>query len=94
MLSTYTKHAACRAQQRCIDPLLDEWLDRFGEEEYDGRGYIRKYFSKKSIRSMERAFGRESVRRYADKLHVYKVESSRSGDVITTGYRTKHIKRR
>lgn len=90
----FSKHAARRAQQRRIDPFVHELLERFGEEEYDGHGYVRRYFSKKSIRAMERAFGREPVRRFADKLHAYRVESSRSGYVVTTGYLTKHIRRR
>ncbi|MDP6652334.1 MAG: hypothetical protein QGF90_09550 [Gammaproteobacteria bacterium] len=33
-----TTHAAIRAQQRCIPPLVDQWLSQFGEEEYDGHG--------------------------------------------------------
>ena len=27
-----TDHTQRRAQQRCIPPLINEWLDRFGEE--------------------------------------------------------------
>ena len=90
----YTRHAICRAQQRCIPPLIDEWLDRFGEEEYDGHGAIKRYFSKKSKRAMERALGREPVRRMADKLTAYRVESSKDGRVITAGYRTKRLRRK
>ena len=92
--SNFTKHASQRAQQRCIPPLIDEWLDRFGEENYDGRGAIIRYFSKRSIRAMEQSFGREPVRRMRDKLTVYRVEGSQNGDVITTGYRTKHVRRK
>lgn len=90
----YSAHACQRAQQRCIPPLIDEWLDRFGEEEYDGHGGIKRYFSKKSRRAMEREFGREPVRRMADKLTAYRVESSKDGKVITTGYLTKRLKNR
>ena len=92
--SSFTKHASQRAQQRCIPPLIDEWLDRFGEENYDGRGAIIRYFSKRSIRAMEHSFGHEPVSRMQDKLTIYRVEDSQSGSVITTGYRTKHVRRK
>lgn len=90
----FTKHATCRAQQRCIDPFIDELLDRFGEEDYDGHGYVRRYFSKASIRAMKRALGRETVKRLADKLNVYRLETSKGGDVVTIGRRTKRMRRR
>ena len=32
-----TTHAQRRAQQRAIPVMIDEWLDRFGDESYDGR---------------------------------------------------------
>lgn len=52
----YSAHARQRAKERCIPPLIDEWLDRFGEEVHDGNGAVKLYFSKRSIRAMERAF--------------------------------------
>jgi hypothetical protein len=52
-----TKHASIRAQQRGIPPLVDRWLDEFGEEDHDGHGYVRLYFSHRSVREMERALG-------------------------------------
>jgi hypothetical protein len=91
---SFTRHASRRTQQRCVPPLIDEWLDRFGEESYDGRGGIIRYFSKRSIRDMERSFGREPVRRMSDKLTAYKVEDSRDGRVLTAGYRFKHVVRK
>lgn len=90
----YTKHAKQRAQQRCIPPLIDEWLERFGEENYDGHGGIRRYFSHRSVRAMQREFGREPVRRMSDYLNVYKVESTRDGGTITIGYRNKRLNRK
>ena len=56
-----TKHAEARMQQRAIPPLIDLWLEEFGEEEYDGHGGIRRYFSRRSIREMERQFGRRPI---------------------------------
>lgn len=49
-----SSHAAARAQQRCIPPLVDQWLDQFGEEKHDGQGGVLLYFSRASIRAMER----------------------------------------
>lgn len=86
---SYSKHAECRAQQRRIDPLIDRWLDELGEESYEGFGGIRTHFSKKSIRRMEKVYGRRPVRQLSDKLKVYRIESTKSGQVITIGYRNK-----
>ena len=30
-----TRHALTRAQQRGVPPLIDLWLDAYGEEEYE-----------------------------------------------------------
>jgi hypothetical protein len=90
----YSSHAKTRAQQRCIPPLVNEWLDRFGHEEYDGRGGVIRYFNHASIRAMERTFGRAPVSKLAEYLNVYRVDSSRDGHVITMGHRRKHITRK
>ncbi|SET06189.1 hypothetical protein SAMN05216412_10313 [Nitrosospira multiformis] len=89
---TRSSHAAVRAQQRCIPPLIEQWLDQFGEEKYDGNGGILLYFSRASIRAMERAFGRAPVRKMTEYLDAYKVESSHDGRVLTIGHRTKRLK--
>jgi len=88
-----TSHANVRMQQRSIPPLINQWLDQFGEEEYDGHGGITRYFSHFSIRAMERAFGAAPVRKLAEYLNVYKVESSHDGATITIGHRYKRINR-
>jgi hypothetical protein len=67
-----TKHANIRAQQRAIPPLIDQWLDQFGDEEYDGHGGVIRFFSRSSIRAMEREFGDSPVRKLAEYLHAYK----------------------
>ena len=89
-----TKHAKVRAQQRAIPPLIEQWLDQFGEEEYDGRGGVIRFFSHSSKRKMERAFGEAPVRKLAEYLGTYKVESSHDGSTITVGHRIKRIKKR
>ncbi|MGJ0490061.1 hypothetical protein [Methylobacter sp.] len=88
-----TYHAATRSQQRGIPPLVMQWLDQFGEEQYDGRGAIIRYFSRASRRAMEREFGSNPVKKMSEFLNVYKVENQ-DGKVITTGHLTKRIKRK
>lgn len=90
----FSKHAAARAKQRGIPPLIEQWLDEFGEEDYDGHGAVRVYFSRRSVRAMERAFGREPVRRMSEYLDAYKIENLGDGQVITVGHRTTRIWRR
>lgn len=88
-----SNHAVRRAQQRCIPSLAEQWLEEFGEEEFDGRGGIRRYFSKRSVRMLERAVGRDPVRRLSHYLDVYKVESL-DGTTITVGWKSRRSKRR
>lgn len=91
---TWTQHAGTRAQQRGIPPLIDEWLDAFGEELYDGFGARIVFFSKKSIRRMERAFGAAPVRKLSNWLDAYKVEDSGTSRVITVGHRYRRLRRK
>jgi len=89
-----TKHAKVRAQQRGIPPLIGQWLDDYGDDEYTGTGGLIRFFSRQSIRKMEHDVGHEPVRRFSDYLHAYKVIDARDGHVITIGFRTKHIRRK
>ena len=52
--SLQTKHAEARAQQRGIPPLIDQLLDLYGHEQYDGNGAVVVFLDKDSIRRMER----------------------------------------
>lgn len=88
-----TKHAAVRAQQRCLPPMIDELLDRYGEEEYDGHGHVIKFFSKTSRRNVERDWGKRPVACISQWLDAYKV-SSTDGIAITFGHRYHRIRRR
>lgn len=89
-----TNHAQERAQQRAIPLLIEDWLDAYGEEEFDGKGARVVYFSKKSIRDMERAFGRRPVRKLAEWWDVYKVEDLETSQTITIGRRFRRLRRR
>lgn len=45
----HSQHAKIRVQQRGIPPLIDQLLDLYGREQYDGRGGVVSYFDKGSI---------------------------------------------
>ncbi len=88
-----TKHAAIRAQQRGIPPLVDYWLDEYGEEEFDGHGCVCLYFSQRSVRKMERSLGHQPVALFKRYLHAYKIECCTDGTTITKGWRIRRIQR-
>jgi hypothetical protein len=90
---TMTKHAAVRAQQRAIPPLVDLWLDEFGEVVYDGDGILKIFFSHRSKRDMERTLGRRPVALMSHFLNAYRVESE-NGVKITTGWLTGRVRGR
>src|SRR5881394_2553418 len=94
MKDQITKHAHSRMQQRAIPPLIETWLDEFGEQEYDGHGGVRIFFSRQSIRRLERAVGRLPVRRLSHLLDTYRIESSRDGSTVTYARKTGRMWRR
>jgi len=87
MNAIHTHHAQKRAQQRGIPPLIRDWLLCYGEERYDHHGGIVRFFSRASLRNLERDIGREPLRRLSEYLDCYLVESSSNGQVITVGKR-------
>lgn len=91
-----TKHAQSRAQQRGIPKFLDELLDRYGQEQYDDRGGVIRYFDSDSIRAMERDMGRAPVSRLfgGEWRNAYKVSDARTNTTITCGHRTQRIWRK
>lgn len=93
MLASSTQHGAQRAQQRGIPPLISNWLIEYGDEEFDGRGGVIRYFSKTCIRQMERDIGRDPIKRFSEFMRCYLVERNSDGAIITVGkrYSNKHI---
>lgn len=87
MMAALTRHAHARQRQRAIPNLILQWLIDFGQREFDKHGAYRLFFSKKSLRRIERECGREIVRRLADFWDTYMVMSL-DGAVITVGYNT------
>ena len=88
-----TVHAGVRAQQRGIPLLIQNWLMDYGEEQFDGRGAVIRYFSSKCIRKMEREIGRTAIQRLSEYLRCYLVHSTSDGAIITVGkrYERQHI---
>lgn len=87
-----SRHAHHRNQQRCIPPIVHEWLTRYGTEQYDKHGGLRVFFTKPGIRQMEAELGKHFVRENKKYLNVYRVESASDGVVITCGRKTKRFK--
>jgi hypothetical protein len=89
-----TRHALLRAQQRRIPPIVDHWLDEFGDKQYDGHGGVKRFFSHRSIARMEKALGRRFIQLNAKWFRSYRVDDSRTGVKITCGWLKKRINRR
>jgi hypothetical protein len=89
----FTSHGLKRVRQRAIPPIVCQWLDEFGEEEFDRHGRIRRYFSHRSTRAMEQKYGRHFVRENRKYLDAFLVESVDDHTVITTGWRNCRINR-
>ena len=81
-----TEHASMRVKQRGIPPLIRNWLIDYGKANYDGHGAVIRYFNKDSIRRMEKALGREPIRRMSEFLRCYLVQSI-DGSIVTIGKR-------
>lgn len=86
-----TIHAAARLRQRALPPLVLDWLHQFGHEHHDGRGGVILHFDKPARRRLERAVGREPVRRMKQWLNAYAV-LGRDGALITAGHRFKRLR--
>jgi len=87
---TLTQHGAVRVQQRALPPLVLDWLHTYGHEHHDGHGAMILFFDKPARRRLERAVGREPVRRMKQWLNAYAVVSG-EGQVITAGHRFRRI---
>lgn len=86
-----TYHGTVRAQQRGLPPLVLDWLNNYGREHHDGRGATILFFDKSARRRLERAVGREPVRRMHEWLNASAVVSG-DGCLITAGHRFKRIR--
>ena len=86
-----TRHLEKRMQQRSIPPLIVQWLEEFGEEVHDHHGGIILHFTRRAKRQLQRAVGREPVRRMNEWMSTYLVIST-DGTRITAGIRYQRIR--
>lgn len=87
MPASLSKHAEVRSQQRGVPSQISQWLVYFGDEVFDGRGGVIRYFSSKSIQELKDVVGATEVKRMSEFLRCYLVEAANDGSVITIGKR-------
>jgi len=92
-MNNYTSHSSIRCQQRCIPPLINQWLCEFGAKQHDGHGCVKRFFNKQSIKKLKQKFGSEPIKLLSKYLNAYQVEVYEGGNIVTSGYLTKKIKR-
>ncbi len=89
-----SRQSAIRCQQRGLSPLIVDCLLQFGEAVHDHSGGVIHHFTKRSLRRVERAWGREPVRRLLqDHRDAYVVTSTDGSTIFTAGWRHKRILR-
>lgn len=89
-----TRHADVRAQQRGIPPMIDFLLDLFGHEVHDHQGGVVVHFNRASKKRMERELGRRALAPLDRWLSAYKVKTVDGTKTLTTGFRTRRVKRK
>lgn len=90
MSISYTKHAKSRCQQRAVPSVVVDWLLMFGATEYDKHGAEIRFFNKRSRKCLASEVGSQTVARMEGLLNTYLVINDQQ--IITVGYRLKHIK--
>ena len=88
---TTSQHAAIRAQQRGIAPLVIDLLLKFGSEEPAGGGASKIFFDKRARRRVK-SYAGPLAAVIDDYLDVYAVVGA-DNTVITTAHRFERIRR-
>ena len=83
-----TQHAAVRAQQRGISPLIVDLLVRFGARQKSGDGTEMCYFDRHARKALGSYVG-GAISRLSDELDAYAIVSGEL--VVTVGPRYKKI---
>lgn len=87
----FTKHARIRAQQRCLPPVVDDLLSRFGEESHLGNGLVRLILTKRSAGRASNV-SKLSATQCFQYRGAYQIESLRTGQIVTTGWTHKRVR--
>ena len=77
-------------QQRGIPPLIVDWLQKYGAYHHVRDGAVSRFFDKKSRRDLQRAVGKEIVKRTNDLLDCYLIE--KDNQIVTVAKRYKRAK--
>ena len=85
-----TKHAQTRQQQRAIQPLIIEWLCKYGCRLQGTNGTTVCFFDRESRRNLASEVGHVVVRRLSDMMDTYLVLSGNS--IVNVGHRYKPFK--
>jgi len=85
-----TSHALERSQQRCIPPLIIQWLCHYGSRKRSRNGTTLCYFDRKSVRLIASDAGHIIVRRLSSLMNSYLVIAGNR--ILTVGHRYKRIK--
>ena len=85
-----SSHAIKRSQQRCIPPLIIQWLYQYGTRRPYRNGTMLCYFDRRSIRLISSDVGSIVIRRLSGLMDAYLVIAG--NQVITVGHRYKRIK--
>jgi hypothetical protein len=92
MSERLTEHAAVRARQRGVDPVVLDCLLAYGTAVHDHQGGEIVVFDRKAFRRLERSVDVTLVRRVADRRTLYAVRGM-DGALVTVGYRYRRIRR-
>jgi len=87
-----TEHAAIRARQRGVDPVVLDCLLSFGSSVHDHQGGEIVVFDHKAFRRLERAVDAALLRRVSDHRSLYAVRST-DGALVTVGHRFRRVRR-
>ena len=92
MIGDLTLHGAQRKQQRCVPPIVIDWVIQYGVRRPTGGGVEHIELDKPGRRDLAREIGSWTYTRLEPKLNAFVVLDAH-GRVITTGYRTRRRRR-
>jgi hypothetical protein len=86
-----TNHAQQRMKDRCISPVVIDWLEQYGEvEPQNGAEFY--YFSHRSLKKLSSYTGGLSDKH--DRLKKAYLVKGGNGVIVTAGYRNETVKRK
>lgn len=86
-----SRHAAIRMQQRAISKEMLDTLLAYGKTRFNGKGTEIVTFPKAAVRHLKANLPKDTYLTIERHLDLYAVISS-TGNLVTTGYRTRKLK--